>query len=235
MLTPVQRRQFSQAERDLDALTGRQVGALAGTLGELGPSFTVGALEALPPLVAELADVSALIGSSAYDLSREQSDASGRFTAVLADPPPGEMVQASTKWALFTPVAGAEPDRQTVTDRLTVMALRLVRDGARNTVVGSVRRDPARPMYRRVAKGGACGFCLMLSSRGAVYPSKDNAGSGKHWHDRCSCTVEPQFRGESEPPEVAALYADFSRSTRGLSGADAVRKFNQVTAERARA
>ena len=235
MLTQLQRRQFSQAERDLDALTGRQVGALAGSLGQLGPVFTAGVMEALPPLVAELADVSALIGSSAYDLSREQSDASGRFAALLADPPPDEMVQASTKWALFTPVNGEAADRQTVTDRLTVMALRLVRDGSRNTVVGSVRRDPARPMYRRVAKGGACGFCLLLSSRGAIYPSKDNAGSGKHWHDRCSCTIEPQFKGESEPAEVAALYSDFSRTTRGLSGSDAVRHYNRVIAERARA
>jgi hypothetical protein len=187
VLTTAQRQQFSQAERDLDALTGRRVDALLGNFGDLGPSFTAGTLESLPPLVAELADVSAVIGSSAYDLAREQSDAKGRFLAVLADPPPEEMVQASARWALFSTES---PTLAVVSARLLATSMRLVRTGSRGSVALSVKRDPARPKLLRVIHGAGCDWCRMLATRDFA---DTRSGGSFPAHDHCSCTAEPKF------------------------------------------
>ncbi len=48
--------------------------------------------------------------------------------------------------------------------------------------------------YRRVASKGACSFCLMLASRGAVYTSAEAAVAGHKvdvsGHDHCHCSAE---------------------------------------------
>lgn len=41
--------------------------------------------------------------------------------------------------------------------------------------------------WRRVPGPGACGFCLALASRGAVY--RDKAAAGGQYHANCRCTV----------------------------------------------
>ena len=47
--------------------------------------------------------------------------------------------------------------------------------------------------YRRKAQPGACSFCVMLASRGAVYATASSAVArkdGSRYHDRCRCTAE---------------------------------------------
>lgn len=44
--------------------------------------------------------------------------------------------------------------------------------------------------WRRVPEAGACDFCLMLATRGAVYKSDRTAGASKRYHRHCSCHAE---------------------------------------------
>lgn len=45
---------------------------------------------------------------------------------------------------------------------------------------------------RIVSDGAACSFCIMLSSRGFVYSSANDAGgAGDHYHKSCRCVVVP--------------------------------------------
>lgn len=44
--------------------------------------------------------------------------------------------------------------------------------------------------WRRVPEAGACDFCLMLATRGAVYASDRTAGASKRYHRHCSCHAE---------------------------------------------
>lgn len=198
MLTAEQTRQFQQADANLDTLTVRQVLALLATLDvNAQRDFIEGLLDTVPGIVSELGDVSALLGSSMYELAREQSEARGRFTVNLADPPGVKQVQETVKWA-FSPLFYADLERpvavRTVTDRLVAAAPRLVREGGRQTVVENTRRDPAKPKYRRVvSSSNGCDFCRMLASRGSVYHSEDSAGAGRHFHDNCHCTVQLEF------------------------------------------
>lgn len=82
--------------------------------------------------------------------------------------------------------------------------------------------------FRRVASGGACAFCQMLASRGGVYSKR---GANFEAHDGCTCSAEPIFHAdEQEPPDVIALRELWDRSTRGLSGKDALNAFRRAQA-----
>lgn len=199
MLTASQSQQFRAAESGLDALTIARLEDLFGLLTMT--DMAGGVLDTLPGLVSELGDVSGVLAVNAYELSRDQSDAAGRFIVDLADPPPVEQVEGASRWAL-APLFQRDPEvtdtalRATLLDRLSGTVPRLVRDTGRRTTTDNAARDPAKPRYQRVlspAKRDHCDFCRMLSGRGAVYHSEDTAGAGKHFHDRCGCRVELQF------------------------------------------
>jgi hypothetical protein len=59
----------------------------------------------------------------------------------------------------------------------------------------------------------------MLASRGGVYSER---GGRFEAHDGCSCSVEPLWERQPDPPEVKALQADWRQATSGLSGREAI-------------
>lgn len=58
--------------------------------------------------------------------------------------------------------------------------------------VGRGGRDAPFRFWRRVPRPGACDFCLMLATRGAVYSSREVAlgRDGRKYHDFCRCRVQ---------------------------------------------
>lgn len=202
MLTSQQRQSFQQADADLDSVTGQRVSDLLSMLSVSNPAeYQAGVLDTMPALVAELSDVSAVIAADMYETAREQAEARGRFVVDLSDPPNVDQVEASSRWAL-APVFQAESALSfveiaaLVSVRLEASAARLVREGGRRTITENTERDPAKPRYQRFlsARSKHCDFCSMLAGRGAVYHTKDTAGVGKHFHDRCHCYVELVFQ-----------------------------------------
>jgi hypothetical protein len=69
--------------------------------------------------------------------------------------------------------------------------------------------------WQRVASDNACAFCEMLAARGAVY-SEESADFEAH--DGCTCTVEPVWRREADPPAIVDLREEIATVTGGLSG-----------------
>lgn len=58
------------------------------------------------------------------------------------------------------------------------------------TVLRNAERDSGSGVrYARICVGGACAFCLMLGSRGAVYWSRESAGENGRFHRRCRCKI----------------------------------------------
>lgn len=76
------------------------------------------------------------------------------------------------------------------------------------------------------SKGGPCGFCVMLASRGPVYASSISAGlRADRFHNNCRCTVVPVYTsrtwpGKEDHERYAALYQSVVRDG-GLHGAQA--------------
>ncbi len=66
------------------------------------------------------------------------------------------------------------------------------------TIIANAKRDRKRGVrFARVPTGHeTCSFCLMLSSRGAVYHTRQTAGEFKHFHRRCDCKVVPGFEDD---------------------------------------
>jgi hypothetical protein len=69
-------------------------------------------------------------------------------------------------------------------------------NAANLTVTESSRADPQARGYMRRTRPGACRFCLMVASRGAVF-SKATATFACHEH--CFCEAVPAFGGQALP------------------------------------
>ncbi|MFB7420772.1 hypothetical protein ACFC1L_40050 [Streptomyces sp. NPDC056210] len=84
---------------------------------------------------------------------------------------------------------------------------RLTQNGGRDAVLQGAQNTQGRRIgYMRVPQGSyTCGFCIMLSSRGAVYPTKGSAGFqgvGREYHPGCDCAIRAFYEGQTEPKAV---------------------------------
>ena len=107
---------------------------------------------------------------------------------------------------------------------------RSVKHYARHTVAINCKADPNKVKYARVPQGShTCVFCLMLASRGAVYPNERAAGGLlNRYHPYCDCAIAPMFEGQTiegyDPDGLYERYQDCERAVRhaakGLTGED---------------
>lgn len=103
-------------------------------------------------------------------------------------------------------------------------------DGDRDSFMETFRERPQLVGWRRVARPGACAFCQMLASRGAVY-SKETADFQAHTPN-CRCFPSALYAHEDDPADVVALRERWDQATEGLSGKAALRAFRRATETR---
>jgi hypothetical protein len=200
-------------------------------------------LEAMNAVVAQYARTSAALAADFYDAQREAAGVPGAFTVPVADPPSGEQTEASLRWATkdLWPRDPEDPattaaQRESLDVRLAAAevkaeqaAQKLVADTGRGTVQEAVRQDRQATAWARAAARGACAFCKLLASRGAVY-KRDTADFRAH--DGCHCGVVPVFKGQrfelsDHAREWERIYREFAE---GHSG-DQLRLFRRALAE----
>lgn len=145
--------------------------------------------------------------------------------------------QAMTSLTVTGPVAiktatraGSTPEQ--AADKALVQtlgaAVRLVQQGSRDTITGTVQRDALALGFARVTDGKPCAFCAMLASRGAAYKSRGTADFKPH--DRCGCQPEPVYSATdyTTPGRAAEFAALWSDATAGQSGKDAINAFRRA-------
>lgn len=134
--------------------------------------------------------------------------------------------------------SGASPD-DAVRRRVGELAADRVRRRANRTMGANCERDGIR--YARITSGSeACPFCFMLSTRGAVYHTRETAGEFDHYHANCRCRVVPGFESDPhaeivegyDPAGMLDRMREMERQT-GLSFADGkgsyqLRKFMEL-------
>lgn len=189
-------------------------------------------IDAVAALAARYSQVSATLAADFYDGERAAAGAPGTFTVPLADPPPEEQTSSSLRWATkdvwdrdadVATDAQAEPLDVRIDAAMTkadAVTQKLVTDVGRATVRQAVDEDPGAVAYARAAALGACAFCRLMASRGAVYRNAETAGRDANdgfsgdasvvkFHDNCHCGIIPVFRGQRF--ELSAHAAEWDR------------------------
>ena len=168
-------------------------------------------IEYLTPLVQDLvAGGSEQAAALALEqLNMQRSGVS--LPTVLASPSDPDAVAESLRFLLTS--RGID----VVRDEVWAMIDRNILSGHRNTMALSAMA--AGNGWARKPEAGACSFCMMLASRGAVYASRahassvgapgvvmrGNANEGDPYHSNCRCTVVEVSEGNGLPPESLEL------------------------------
>lgn len=127
---------------------------------------------------------------------------------------PDRGADAMRGWLLDSPrLPDGALDLATIRARTEVAALQRVESAANQTVMDAATQDDQARGWQRVGVG-ACDFCAILISRGAVY-SKAAVRFGAH--DHCRCSAMPAFGGRALPVKP------YTPSDRNISDADRAR------------
>ncbi len=159
-------------------------------------------LAAAPELTGAYVTGASALALDWYEELREESRLRSRHLAVVPEWGRAEKYGRAVAWATEPLIADAV-DLAEARSRLTLVTEHEVFEGFTGTTEANVRADEAARGWRRVARAGACKFCLMLADRGAVY-RKESTG---HFaaHTSCRCGVVPVFRGGDEGPEASVI------------------------------
>lgn len=149
----------------------------------------------------------------------------------VASPVGFEQAKSGYRYAMWLKEYSEDPaDREVAKEKLMGVLQRLVADPARRTVEMGVAK--AGTAYARLPEPGACDFCLMLASRGAVYSAKTVVGGRatterrKHgvsigdiakYHDNCRCLGIEVSESSPLPKINQQLQSAWDKATRGKS------------------
>lgn len=234
----VQRHYLAQA-----ALAASLSSALDEMWSLVDPLASVEAMDAFRAgvfaLVEQFSTASVAMSSDYYAQVRRAAGVQGAFRPRLVETPPRSLVDAGIDYALRTQAEAAAIEAA-IMERVHKTMEKAVLDAGRAQLVQAVEGDDRALGFRRVARPGACYWCLSLavraSTRGTdgrehigVYKTRASAGQlpaaaaeVNRYHNNCHCTVEPVFSTAENLPdwllEMKQLYADSTlNSKRGES------------------
>lgn len=149
----------------------------------------------------------------------------------VASPVDFEQAKSGYRYATWLKEYSEDPvERDVAKDKLMGVLQRLVAAPARRTVEMGVARAGTR--YARLPEPGACDFCLMLASRGAVYSAKTvvggratterrkygvKIGDVAKYHDNCRCLGIEVSDGAPLPLINRQLQGAWESATKGQS------------------
>lgn len=160
----------------LAALARRDLKAFLAETRGMDPARLRDVLEAiLPDLDGPYTAAAAQVAAAFYDDLRP---APGVFAPVLADDVMSpELAGVRARWGVGPLFTGGSIDD---VESLLGGALQAsIFDSARDTISGSAAADPVKVGYQRMARPGACAFCGLLASRGAVYGDDSGRVKGR--------------------------------------------------------
>ncbi|MFJ9633827.1 hypothetical protein ACIRU8_39645 [Streptomyces sp. NPDC101175] len=212
-------------------------------------------IEAVAAMVARYSEVSATLAADFYDAEREAARVTGSFTVPLTDSPPDRQISSSLRWATKDLWPRAESDAtaaqlepfdvrlEAAMAKADGAVQKLVADRGRATLRQAADDDPRAVAYARVAALGACSFCKLMASRGAVFKNARTAGRDANdlftgdasvvkFHNNCHCGIVPVFRGQRfdlspHATEWDRIYREYAQGHPGQQ----LRLFRQALAE----
>lgn len=196
MATAAQVETFRRSQDEVRRLIRRDMRRLWAGLRGVPPTDVRNALLQLAPSLSDQ------YGAVSAAMAAEWFEAVSGRTATVGSTVPRDVVEASVRY-------GAGPlwkgQQELAFSRIESSVARHAMQYGRNTIARSSRRNNMR--YARAPEPGACAWCIMLASRGAVYHSEVTAGGGPNsWHDDCNCVPEPAPYGGRVSYDHSSLY-----------------------------
>lgn len=141
----------------------------------------------LPDLVGTYGSAAGTLAADWYDELRAQRKVSGRFSAIVAELPTLEGMDALAGWAV-DPLFAPEQDWESTRARAAGGLQRRIADVARSTITTSSIVDPRAQGWARVGRG-ECSWCAQYLD-GKVHHVE---GYDFKAHDHCQCSAEPAW------------------------------------------
>lgn len=143
-----------------------------------------GLMDVLPGIITAHHLSAATVAADWYDLQRHNLGAKRRFQAVMAAPPTHARGAIMARWGVSPMFSGTGPDLAAglVLTKVSGGLQRVVANAARQSIVESVAKDPARVGWVRVGNG-ECDWCQQYLDGEVHYVE----GYDFEAHDHCQC------------------------------------------------
>lgn len=218
--------QYQNVIDGLSTVAFAQIKALLESLANPNPiQFRDALLATYPELMGPFMSAASEVAAEWYMQLRSQAGITRPFVARPGDGAPIEKLNAGLRYSLSPLFRPAEFIGSGVLSLLAGFSQKIIAGVGRDTIAGNAFRDPVRTGFARIPRAGACAFCSMLASRGAVYSSAEAAGAvvgrgvdasvtagkvggqgrgvkirgsqnlGNRYHDNCRCVAAPVFPG----------------------------------------
>lgn len=165
-----------------------------------------------------------------YRNERRAQGANGPAPSLRPAPPQAQAQVEATVDKVLQPLYGpaSEVGIENAQHALESEAEQMVLDQSRDTIIGAVHEDREARAWARITEPGACSFCRLLATRGAVYKTEASADFRAHVKQpngsggTCRCHVEPAFGPYEMTAQARQDLADYRRltDTYGKSGRD---------------
>lgn len=208
---------IQQAQRVTENLAMVAAKGLTDFFNSLDWENKIGSRDQLLEFYLDLAsyygDQSALLSADLYAELREEFRGLKRFVPELFSEISEEKIKANIRYQI-TPVFQDDNVDQALKNvqGLVYDHMRMIGD---QTLYENANRDPNRARYFRIAEANACSWCLMVSSRGAEFISRDKAAAARH--ERCRCETGCTWDANEIPYDVDAVYEKWQESLEGTS------------------
>lgn len=166
---------------------------------------------AVAALVEEFASASTSLAADYYANARLDAGITAPYRPPVTESPATNEIHASVVTATRIDPKQAQPLVET-------NAGLLVASAGKGLLIDAIMGDDKAKKWARVTSPGACAFCRMLATRGAVYKSDKSASFIAHptaggKGGLCRCTIEAVFHPESYEPTAMTradqkLYSD---------------------------
>jgi hypothetical protein len=180
------------------------------------------ALTAVGLIVPGFYDAAGSLAVAWYDERRDESRPSTIYTPSIIGDPTTDWIERETAKFAETLQGDLEAEMTRMVDEITRLAEKEVARGFRDSITGNTHMDEDAIGWSRVARAGACKFCVMCASRGAVY-REDTATFAAH--KSCHCTAQPEFRNGTHGPEASVEQYLAAQSMRTPAQRNALRKY----------
>lgn len=172
----------------------------------------------LTTLVRQYGRASASAALTQYRNERRLARAGGSFSPKMPVLPSASTIEATIERSLSPLYGTPTPEQITNAEKALESSLeQIVLDQSRTALIDAVRDDREAKGWARVTEPGACYFCALLATRGAVYKTRGTASFQAHRRypngtgGDCRCHAEPVFNAYEPPAQVRQWMADHKR------------------------